>query len=464
MPAFQAETARVIAQRMINKVVARTGLSDLTQTSEFYQVIMAVARACEKTQQGMEDLIDDTDPDRATGEMLDELAKKLNPDLLSRLTGTYATSTQIFSRAGTAGTTTILIGTQVKVPASAAGEDLVFATTAAGGITPGNYDSAPIAITAAETGTKYRVDPNAINGFVSKPAGVETTYNPSAVTNGLDDEKDDEYRRRIKDYIKGLARCPVHALEATCRGVQDPVSGKRVVWCNIYEKWWNALEIIIYVDDGSGTAESTVVVSGGPVLIAVGGEVDIYLPHKPIKESAGYTIYLDTGSGPVAMTEWTQYYFNSASGHIRLVSAEFPTGLGAGDVVTGDYTRYTGLIEEVQKVVNGDTGDRSNYPGHRAGGVLAKVQAPMAISQTVTVNIDVMAGYDQATVQAAVEAVVSAYINGLGINEDVIYNELVERIMSVTGVYDCNLTYPTDNQTINDGQIARISSSALTVT
>jgi uncharacterized phage protein gp47/JayE len=464
MPAFQAETARVIAQRMINKTVSRTALNDLTQTSEFYQVIMAVARACEKTQQGMEDLLDDTDPDRATGEMLDELAKKLNPDLLSRLVGTYSTSTQIFARAGTTGTTTIPLGTQVKVPASAAGEDLVFATTAAGSITPGNYDSAPIAITAAEVGTKYRVDPNTINGFVSKPAGVETTYNPSAVTNGLDDEMDDEYRRRIKDYIKGLARCPVYSLEATCRSVQDAVSGKRVVWCNVYEKWWNALEIIIYVDDGSGTAESTTTVTGGPVLTAVGGEVDIYLPHKPIKESSGYVIYRDVGGGPVAMTEWTQYYFNPASGHIRLVSAKFPTGLDAGDVITGDYVRYTGLIEEVQKVIDGDAGDRSTYPGHRAGGVLAKVQAPLAISQTVTVNIDVIAGYDQATVQTAVEAVISAYINGLGINEDVIYNELVERIMTVVGVHDCNLTDPAANQTINDGQIARISSSALTVT
>jgi uncharacterized phage protein gp47/JayE len=464
MVAFQAETATVIAQRMINKIVARTLLNDLTQTSEYYQVVMSGARALEKTQQGMEDLLDDTDPDRATGEMLDELAKKLNPDLLIRQTGTYATSTQVFARTGSVGVVTIPIGTQVKVPASGAGEDLIFATTAVGTISNGSTTSSPVATKAAETGSKYQVDPNAINAFVAKPAGVDTTYNPSAVTNGLDNEKDDEFRRRIKDYVRSLARCPVPSIEAACRGVQDAVTGKRVQWCNVYEQWWDPTRIIVYIDDGSGTAESTTVHTGELILTATGGEVDVYLPNKPIKGAASYTFYRDTGGGPVALTESTDYYFNSASGHIKLTAAQFPSGLGAGDVITGDYTEYTGLIAEVQKVVDGDSADRTNYPGYRAGGILAIVKSPIIVSQTVTVNIDVKSGYDQSTVQTSVEAAISAYINGLGINEDVIYNELVERIMAVIGVFDCNITAPTSNQIISDSQIARISSTALTVT
>jgi uncharacterized phage protein gp47/JayE len=461
---FQAETANVIAQRMINKIVARTRLNDLTQTSEFYQVVMSCARALEKTQQGMEDLLDDTDIDRATGEMLDEIGKKLNPDLITRQTGTYATSTQVFSRIGSVGVVTIPIGTQIKVPASGAGEDLIFATTAVGTISDGATASSPVATRAAETGSKYQVAPNAINAFVAKPAGVDTTYNPSAVTNGLDNESDDEFRRRIKDYVRSLARCHVPALEAACRGVYDAATGKRVQWCNVHEQWWTPTRIIVYIDDGSGTAESTTVYTGQLIYTAVGGEVDIYVAQKPIKSTASYTFYLNTGGGPVAMTEGTDYYFNPASGHMKLLASQFPDGLGSGDIITGDFTQYTGLIAEVQKVIDGDSADRSTYPGYRAGGILAIAQSPTIVSQTVNVNIDIKAGYDQATTRASVTAAISAYINGLGINEDVIVNELVERIMAVTGVFDCNIAEPASNQIIGDGQIARISSTALTVT
>jgi hypothetical protein len=53
---FQAETKDVILQRMVNKVVARSELTDLVSTSQLLQVLAASARAIEKVQQGMEDI------------------------------------------------------------------------------------------------------------------------------------------------------------------------------------------------------------------------------------------------------------------------------------------------------------------------------------------------------------------------------------------------------------------------
>jgi uncharacterized phage protein gp47/JayE len=454
---FEAETATTIAQRAINKVVARTNLTDLTQTSEFYQVIMACARACEKTQQGMEDLLDDTDIDKATGEMLDEIAKKLNPDLIERLTGTKATGSVVFSRAGTTGEVTIPIGTQVKVPKSIAGEDLVYTTTTVGTISDGNNDSNSVDIVANDVGTKYRADPNTIVGFVGKPAGVDTVTNAAAITNGLDEETDDEFRTRIKDYINSLSKSTVKAIEFAARNTQDSGTGKRVRWASVYENEWDPGKFVCYVDDGSGTAEDTTQVTGSTILTATGGEVDIYVSLKPIKGTAAYTFYVDASP----LVEGTDYWFNPASGHIKLT--ESYGALSAGEVVTGDFYYYTGLIAEVQKVIDGDSGDRTNYPGWRAGGILAEVRAPTISYQTVYVNVSILDGYDHSAVYTDVETEISIYINSLAIAENVIVNELIERIMGVPGVYDCNMTSPSENVIVTDSQIARVTDSLITV-
>lgn len=463
MGAFQAETAATIAQRMINRIVARTKLTDITRTSEFTQVIWACARALEKTQQGMEDLLDDTDLDKATGQMLDAIAAKFNTALISRLAGAYATSSVVFSRAGTTGTVTIPVGTQVKAPSATGGLDLVYSTTAAGTIPNGSTTSAQVPIRAAEMGTGYRVTAGAITGFATKPSGVDVVTNTYSITNGLNAETDDEFRRRIKAYVKSLARSHVYGLESAALATQDPATGTRVMWAAVYEDPATRGNVWIYIDDGSGTTDGDPVsVVGKTILTAEGGEVDIYLPNKPIQESATFALYRNTGGGPTLVPS-TDYYLNPAAGHIKLSSTAFPTGLGAGDIITATYSYYTGLVAEVQKVIDGDPADRSTYPGYRAAGILVRVVPPQVVAQTITANVTVLSGYNQVTTIATVKAEILAYVNGLGIGADVVRNELIERIMAVTGVYDVNLTVPSGNVVILPSQIARTTSVLTTV-
>lgn len=78
-------------------------------------------------------------------------------------------------------------------------------------------------------------------------------------------------------------------------------------------------------------------------------------------------------------------------------------------------------------------------------------------------NVTVKEGYGQTDVVADVVVAISSYINGLTVGEDVIHNQLIKRIMSVPGVYDVNVTAPTQSVTIGDYQLARISSSAIQV-
>lgn len=456
---FQSETFTTILQRMINRVVARTALNDLEKTSQFFHVLAACARGIEKCQHAMEDLLRDTDIDFARGAALDARAAVFGSNIVVRQAAVEATGSVVFTRTGTTGTLTIAIGTQVKAPASAGGEDLVYATTAIGTITAGNTDSAPVAIKAQAAGSKYNVAAGAITVFASKPPGVTSVTNSSAITNGADEETDDAFRARIKAYQASMTRATITSLEGALLGKTDSVSGKTIRYAGVYEDESLPGTTDIYIDDGAGTAATTGTRSGFAILTATGGEMDIYTPDKPIVPTAAYAFYCNGALIPAA-----NYYFTAPSGHIRLKASAYPTGLTVGDAITGDYSYYTGLIAYAQKIIDGDSSDRANYPGYRAAGVLATVRPPTVIGMSVTGDVTVRQNYDQTTVLAAAENAVSCYINGLSIGEEVIVAAIIDAIMSVPGVYNVTLSEPATDTIIGATSLARITANQINLT
>ena len=461
MANFQAETRKPILQRMVNHAVARSELTDLTSTSQLLNPLAAMARGLEKAEQGMEDVLDDRDLDKVIGDDLDEYAKVVLPEVIERRQGVTATGQVTFSRAGSVGTLNIAVGAQVKVPASEGGEDLVYTTTSLGTIAGGATTSNLVNITAAKKGAEYNVNPGQISGFVSRPPGVISVTNPAALTNGSTKETDDSFRKRIREHTLGLARCHNGGIESAALDVTDSVSGKTCLFAKSVEDPYNPAFVTLYIDDGSGTAESTATVSNEnsrlPALgVAVGGEVDIYSVHKPIREENAFVLKINSLTISSAL-----YTVDYPAGHVKLASASYPTGLTAADTVTLSYTYYDQLIGEVQKVIDGDTTDRVNYPGYRAGGISVTVKAPQILALSCLANITVVDGYDQTVTIAAVRGVISAYINGLTVGEAVIRNEMIERIMAVPGVYDVNMTAPSGNITVGSYQLARISSASI---
>jgi uncharacterized phage protein gp47/JayE len=463
MGQFVAESQKTILQRMVNKVVARSELKDLTDTSQVLQVLAATARAVAKTQRDMVKLLKDRDMSQATGTDLEEAAAVVLPRAIYKGTGTKATGQVVFSRSGTTGTITIAVGKRVKVIGSSSGETLIYESTSLGTILDGFSDSNNVDIIAEDVGTKYNVAPDTITGFVDKPSGVDTVTNPAALTNGTDAETNEGFFSRVQRHTDGLARCHDSGLEAAAVGVEDPATGKVCKFAKLIEDPANQLEAVLYIDDGAGTAEHTTSVvlensripSGG---VAVGGELDIYTQHKPIREEDTVELY-DNG----VLVSSSDYYLNHATGHFKLKTSVYPNGLTTGHTVHISHTYYDQLIGEVQKVIDGDPDDRTNYPGHRAGGVIIKVKAPQVVSQSIVANVTLMTGYSQTALIPRIKLVIAEYINGLSIGGDVIYNEIVERIMAVPGVYDVNVTSPPENYPIADYQVARASSAAIQV-
>lgn len=469
MGQFQVNTYSTILNRMINRVVARTDLSDLTDTSSIKQVLAAAAREDDDQFYQMNKLRQILDINLSFGDDLDKLSAIYNNDIISRISSKKATGQVIFSRQGTTGTVTISIGTEIMVPSSGSSSPIKYITTSEGTISAGNQDSNSVDITAKESGTDYNVDPNQITAFSSKPSGVDSVTNPSAITNGLDEESDDELRTRIKLYVKSLSRGTVNALTYAALTTEDSTTGKTVKYATVIEDQSVLGNVTVYIDDGSGTAEELDTAVPGEVLIAsaVGGEVDLYTQKKPIKSESGFSVSR-TGSSPYGeptgvLTFGTDYSFNPASGHVKLMQGSFPYGLPAGSSVTIDYQPFKGLIQEAQKIIDGDPNDRSTYPGYRAAGVLVRVLAPTIIQMIFTANITVKSGFSQTFVADKVKAAISDYINSLAIGEDVILSELTERSMAVPGMYDISISVPSENQIILDNQLARILDSNISI-
>lgn len=267
MPRFATKRYDQILTQFLAKIVSRTGLSDISDSSVMKHILAAVARGIDELYYNASLLRDLFDLDRATGEDLDARAAEILPGLITRIEAVKATGSVVFTRPGTTGTTTIPIGTKVS---TAGGQ--IYTTTAVGTINatspeqiPGNgvgRDSNLVSVVADVAGSDGNVASNTIIKFQQKPAGVDEVTNPSATANGADQETDDAFRSRIKQYISGLARSTIDAIESGVLGVQDPDTGQTILFSHAVEDVVDRGEVILYIDDGTGSAESTDITEG----------------------------------------------------------------------------------------------------------------------------------------------------------------------------------------------------------
>lgn len=359
------------------------------------------------------------------------------------------------------GAVTIPAGTTVTQQTS----DQDYTTSASTSIAAGATESPAVAIVAVVAGSDGNTDAETIKGF-SPIAGVEKFLNDTACTGGQDAETDAQFRDRIKAYLRSLPRGTPDALKFAVLGVAVDGYGS-IVAAEVVEGVASERgQVWIYVDDGNGTIEVTDDNSGSPetLVTATGGELRIFTDNKPVKEGgtvAATFVWTPIATGtPVTLIEGDDYYLNYATGQVTLqpggTAGIATTGLAVGDVVTGEYEWYEGLIGEAQKVVDGDPADRTNYPGYRAAGTQVFVIAPTVYQQIVTASVTIEEGYVADAVLEKAKSAINRYINGLGINGDVVFSELVHQVQSVAGVYDVVFTSPTANVVIGEGELARV--------
>lgn len=165
------------------------------------------------------------------------------------------------------------------------------------------------------------------------------------------------------------------------------------------------------------------------------------------------------------------YEINSTRGDIELTSTSFPTGLQAQDTllayyngVTAAYVYYDGLLQEVQKVLNGDPKDFATYPGEIAGGTICIVTTPVIVTIDVYATMSAQAGIDELAIREDVRTAILNYINNLSIGDDVLRSSIIAAAKGVSGVYDFVLVTPATNVVITDSQLAKTTTANINIT
>ncbi len=465
MPVFQTRNRVQILRDMVARIVARAPLRRLERSAAVYHIAAAVADEMGEAYVQLSTFRALFSIDRATGSDLDERAREIQPAVITRLTALYANGTVTYGRVGIVGLVPIPSGSIVAA-ANADGTLLKFRTTAAGSIANGVSTSAAIPVVALVAGAAGNVDDGTVVKMVSRIAGVTSVTNTSVFVNGRDRESDDDFRRRLKAYIRSLARGTETALETFAK-VARLTDGSRIVFAKVFKDGFVNGLVRLYVDDATGaldTYDSTYIGSWDTILTALGGERRALTTERPIRDDGSWELQVNA----VALVRDVDYAINTATGQVTFSTASYPTGLTAADVVRVHYRFYTRLVQEAQKIIDGDRTDRANYPGVRAAGDLVLVLPATSLPQTLVAGISVLTGYDTATVGAFAVTAVQEYINNLDIGDDVIVSELIQRIMDVEGVYDVRITSlsgtsPPANQVIQDYQVARIASSDISL-
>ena len=469
MPVFTTKRYEQFLAQMISKVVTRTKLSDISDTSVIKHVLAATARQLDEISYQMYLLRQIFSIDTATGDDLDERAAEIQPALISRNPAAKATGLLVFSRNTTTGTVVIPSGTKVR---TSAGTE--FITTVAGSITPTSpeqisghgvgKDSGQIAAQAVLPGVSGNAAANTVIRFASRPAGTDSVTNPTAFAWGTDKESDDSFRNRIKRFLASLGRSTIESIEDAVRGAINEDTGATILFTKAVEDIVNPGFVTLFIDDGTGAAESTAEVAdeivteglaGPPAGSAVGGETRLYLDYPAVKDSGAFTL---ESSDRGMLDRGVDFWLNPASGQIV-----FAPALVAGEILTADYTRYTGLIALAQKIVDGDVNDRAHYPGYRAAGVLVIVDTPQVLIQSINASITVLEGYNHDEVRASIKTSIRDYVNTLGISGDMLRAQLIQRIMNTAGVYNVNLVAPAADVILLDDQIARTTDENIVI-
>lgn len=169
----------------------------------------------------------------------------------------------------------------------------------------------------------------------------------------------------------------------------------------------------------------------------------------------------------------TDYIINNTNGQLELTAASFPNGLSLHDVLlarydsggpTPAYTYYDGLLQEVQRVINGDPLDLDNYPGIKAAGSKVRILVPSVVSVSVDVSISAGADVDEGTLRPLVASAILDYINARDIGDDIRLARIIAAAMSVDGVEDVIVNTPSSNIVVTESQLAKTNSSLITVT
>jgi|GEM_PF-5243026 len=107
------------------------------------------------------------------------------------------------------------------------------------------------------------------------------------------------------------------------------------------------------------------------------------------------------------------------------------------------YQHYTGLMQEVNKVIYGDPTSSIQYPGVKAAGANVDIKPAIIKKITMSVSVRIKTDLSYSEVQDSVKAAIAGYIATLGVGESVSLSGVIATATNLEGVVSVVITDPT---------------------
>jgi uncharacterized phage protein gp47/JayE len=127
------------------------------------------------------------------------------------------------------------------------------------------------------------------------------------------------------------------------------------------------------------------------------------------------------------------------------------------------YAYYIGLIKLVHSTIYGDEQDLVSFPGVGAAGVKFQILPPTVQEVAFSVRVRLSEGVTLSSVENDIKTRIISYVNGLGVAAEVIVSNVIDRILSVQGIRDVEITSPTTNIVTAENELARTKASIISV-
>jgi uncharacterized phage protein gp47/JayE len=437
---YTPRTSTEIVRDLVARFVARTDLTDIAETSVTGVLLRTVAEQIADSDVRLSQIREQFTLNGASGVDLDERVEELG---LSRLSASAASGVITVTRTDTTAALVVPLGSVF----GRSGSDVTYQTTSANTLAIGEA-SKDVTVVASVAGSSGNCAPRSIDTIIEAPNAVVSITQGLALANGRDAETDSDLRARATRHLNSLARSQPVALTHAALSYSAS-DGTRATTATLYEPINELGRCELLIDDGSGLGANPAKRLGSAVSVtlnAVRGQ--LIGVESPVVDA------ISVKNGTTPLIEDRDYTINRARGIITLEDS----AAASGDTINVDgYEVYTGLVAELQSLIDGDLGDIKS--GYRAAGISARVlPAPV---QLVSLDIHIVAasGSTLTTVKREVEAEVAAYLSALDAGAPAYRAAMVSRVMQVSGVVNARVLtagtatetpdiYPTSSRTV----------------
>lgn len=414
-PRPASEILRDLAARM----VARSSLTDIAEGSVLYDLLSTFAEQVAEADVRLSQIRAQYTLEGASGQDLDDRAAEIG---LTRLPASRATGTLTVGRVSTTASLTLPAGSTFGRTDSA----VTYATTQAATLATG-VSSVSVPVRASAVGAVGNAGSRTVNVILSAQ-GIDSVLQATVIANGQDAEGDTAFRARCTRYLHSLARTQPSALEYAALSY-TATDGTRATTATCYEDPVALGRVELLVDDGSGLGDAPPTRTGRTTEHLVTSAGSFLVGCEPAIVGS-VSVSRSRASVLTALVEGVDYTVSRGRGIITLLEA---ADVAVDDtIVVSGYTVYTGLVAEIQALMEGTAGDIST--GYRAAGTSLRVLPAPVQRVDVDLLITAQDGADLGALTGSIENAVTQYLSGLGAGEPAYIARMIDVAMSISGV------------------------------